>query len=386
MSAMNSQLVTPDLQTLRRAFQSAGFDIRLVGGCVRDLLAGLPAKDIDLCTDANPEEQEEVYRQADIFCVDTGLQHGTWTAVLNHAPYEITSLRVDRNTDGRHAEVVYIRDWDRDLERRDLTINAMSMDFDGNLHDPFGGQDDLKTGIVRFVGDANARLTEDYLRILRWYRFEARFGRTTPTQETEDALITHAPGLRGIARERVWSEMKRIIAHPRAYQTLEMMRRHGIFEHIDLPLHGERIEPCFAGLRAVTGNAVTMLALYLGLDGFNQIVQRWRLSNHDAGLGRFVLQHTDHATPIGMQRAKEMLTEKVSREYVFEALKVRGIYTPELEAWPVPAFPVQGQMLMPAFSRVALGQELQRLRQVWYENDFSDRAVLSEVPQVSPGD
>lgn len=241
---MNTTLITPDLQRLRHAFQAQGFDLRLVGGCVRDLLAGLPAKDIDLCTDASPDEQREVYRQSDIFCVDTGLKHGTWTAVLNHIPYEITSLRIDRNPDGRHAEVLYIRDWDLDLERRDLTINAMALDFDGTLYDPFGGQDDLRAGIVRFVGDADARLTEDYLRILRWYRFQARFGRTGPTPETEAALMTHAPGLRGISRERVWAEMKRIIAHPRGYETLALMHQHGIFPHIDLPVHAERLAPC----------------------------------------------------------------------------------------------------------------------------------------------
>lgn len=120
------------------------------------------------------------------------------------------------------------------------------------------------------------------------------------------------------------------------------------------------------------------------MDGFNTIIQRWRLSNQEAGLGRFVLQQTDPAAPLTLQRAKEMLTENIRRDRVFETLKVLGTHTPALEAWEAPSFPIQGQMLMPAFARVALGQELARLRQVWYAHDFADQAVLAELPAAVP--
>ena len=173
---MDISFITDDLKALRAQFVAAGFDLRLVGGVVRDTIASIPAKDIDLCTDATPEQQIEIYHRYGYRAIPTGLQHGTITVVLDSVPYEITSLRIDVKTDGRHAEVEFTNDWHADLARRDLTINAMAMTFDGEVIDPFGGQQDLQDRVVRFVGDAEQRIQEDYLRILRCIRFMGRFG------------------------------------------------------------------------------------------------------------------------------------------------------------------------------------------------------------------
>ncbi len=223
----------PDLKILRAAFQSRGFDIRLVGGAVRDILAGVDPKDMDFCTDANPDEQREIYTAFGYRFVETGLQHGTITVVLDHVGYEITSLRTETDHDGRHATVAYTRDWMDDLGRRDFTFNAMAMTFEGEVIDPFNGREDLKNQIVRFVGDADTRVKEDYLRILRWFRFQARFGKKGNIDPaTWQAILDNYTGLKQISRERVWSELKKIVVHPRGSALFRVMHEVGMGGYI----------------------------------------------------------------------------------------------------------------------------------------------------------
>jgi len=171
-----NSILNPALWCLRDAFRAQGFDLKLVGGCVRDLMLGLTPKDVDLHTDATPDECVLIYQAEGVRFEETGLSHGTISVIFDHVAYEITSLRTDTETDGRHAVVSYTRDWHTDLRRRDFRFNAMSMSFEGDILDPFGGQADLEAGVVRFVGDAETRIKEDYLRILRWFRFRGRFG------------------------------------------------------------------------------------------------------------------------------------------------------------------------------------------------------------------
>lgn len=145
--------------------------MRLVGGVVRDLLLGNDPKDIDLATECTPQGMIQIFERAGLRYIPTGLQHGTVTVNINHINYEITTLRIDHVTDGRHALVQFTSDWMKDAERRDLTINAMSLSFDGTLFDYFNGRKDLEERKVRFVGNARERITEDYLRILRYFRY-----------------------------------------------------------------------------------------------------------------------------------------------------------------------------------------------------------------------
>lgn len=168
-------IISPDVKTLGELFSRNGFEIRVVGGAVRDVALGKSPKDIDLATDATPQEMQKMFDRAMIKHIPTGIEHGTLTAVLNNEPYEITTLRADTETDGRHAEVKFVKSWEEDAKRRDLTYNAMSMDIEGNLYDYFGGMDDLQDKVSKFVGDAEQRIKEDYLRILRYFRFKADF-------------------------------------------------------------------------------------------------------------------------------------------------------------------------------------------------------------------
>jgi poly(A) polymerase/tRNA nucleotidyltransferase (CCA-adding enzyme) len=205
---------------------------RLVGGSVRDGLVGRPVQDVDLATPFPPDAVLAALTAAAIRAVPTGIAHGTVTAILGGRPFEITTLRRDVATDGRHAEVAWTDDWQEDAARRDFTINAMSLSPDGTLHDYFGGAADLRAGRVRFVGDAAARVAEDYLRILRFFRFYARYGDGPPDAEALAAIRGGLGGLVKLSAERVWSELKRILAAPSPGPALRLMAESGVLDAV----------------------------------------------------------------------------------------------------------------------------------------------------------
>ena len=187
---------------------------RLVGGVVRDLLAGVAVSDLDLATPEPPETVMRRLRGSAIRAIGTGLAHGTVTALAAGVPIEITTLRRDEQTDGRRAVVAWTQDWREDARRRDFTINAMSLARDGTLFDYFDGRADLAAGRVRFVGDAGRRIAEDRLRILRFFRFQARYGGADPDPAALAAIAGGLDGLDRLSAERIWSELRRILAGP----------------------------------------------------------------------------------------------------------------------------------------------------------------------------
>ena len=231
--------MTPDF--LRRGAPAAVLralpGARAVGGAVRDHLAGLPIHDVDVAVPLPPEEVTRALRAAGLKVFETGLKHGTVTAVLDRQPVEVTSLRRDVVTDGRHAEVEWTDDWHEDAARRDFTINAMSMGLDGVLLDYFGGRADLAAGRVRFVGEARQRLAEDYLRALRFFRFWARYGRGEPDAEALDAIREAVPGLARLSVERVWMELKRLLAADDPTGGFRWMAQTGVFEAVLPEIH-----------------------------------------------------------------------------------------------------------------------------------------------------
>lgn len=201
-------------------------EARFVGGCVRDSLLGLPPgpegrTDIDIATTLLPEEVMACLDDAGIRHIPTGIEHGTVTAVIDHVPFEITTLRSDVSTDGRRATVAFTTDWLKDASRRDFTINALYLSADGVISDFFGGQQDLLAGHVRFIGDACDRLREDYLRILRFMRFSARYAESFD-EAGWSACIDHADGIDTLSRERVWSEMSRLFSASGAAGMIEI--------------------------------------------------------------------------------------------------------------------------------------------------------------------
>ena len=215
-----------------RAVLAALPEARIVGGAVRDAIAGRSIADIDLATPHSPDEVAAALRRAGLKAVPTGLDHGTITAIADHRGFEVTTLRRDVETDGRHARVEFTQDWRADAARRDFTINALSMTPDGQVFDYFTGIPDLHAGRVRFVGDPALRIAEDYLRILRYFRFQARYGTGEPDRSVIAPIRAGVPGLAQLSGERVWSELKRILATPDPWPTITLMHDLGVLDAI----------------------------------------------------------------------------------------------------------------------------------------------------------
>lgn len=335
-------IISPELAALRGHFNAAGFDLRLVGGCVRDWLRGDSPKDVDLCTDATPDEQIAIYKAVGVAYYPTGIDHGTVSAMLGAELYEITSLRTEDAHDGRHAVVAFTRDWEGDLERRDLTINAISMDFEGRLYDPFDGKNDLFNGVVRFVGDPERRIREDYLRILRFFRFYGRFGKT-PVDPASGAAIAHgAQGLRQISRERVWLEMSKIIHHNSGPKMIFWMHQLGVLNHINLD--GSDSFDAFEAAHKHTRNPVTLMVALLGEEGGAVIGRMWKWSKDDIRFSEWLAKRVE-ITPSLMQMQWQVAVEKVPKAWVQEWARVWGlsVFVSAIEAWDVPAFPLTGE-------------------------------------------
>jgi poly(A) polymerase len=211
-----------------------GEEARVVGGAVRNALLQIPVADIDIATTALPDEVIRRAQAAGIKCVPTGIEHGTVTLVLDGHPFEITTLREDAETFGRKARVAFGRDWVRDAERRDFTINGLSVDADGVVHDHVGGLDDIKAKRVRFIGDPGQRIAEDFLRILRFFRIHAAYGAGEPDRAGYLACISARAGLAGLSAERVRMEMLKLLIAQGAAGAVQAMADGGLL----LPLFG----------------------------------------------------------------------------------------------------------------------------------------------------
>jgi poly(A) polymerase/tRNA nucleotidyltransferase (CCA-adding enzyme) len=217
-------LSEPSLASVLAALPEA----RVVGGAVRDALAERPITDIDLATPRTPEQVTDALQAAGIRAVPTGLDHGTLTAVIGGRGFEVTTLRRDVETDGRHARVAFTEDWRADAARRDFTINALSLTRDGSVFDYFGGIPDLHAGRLRFVGDPAVRIAEDYLRILRYFRFLARYAFGPPDERAIAAIRAGVPGLAALSVERVWKEFEGILAAPDPRGAISLMEATGV--------------------------------------------------------------------------------------------------------------------------------------------------------------
>lgn len=215
-------------QSVVAALTAQGAEVRFVGGCVRDVMSGETMGDVDIATPDLPEAVTDLVESAGLKAVPTGLKHGTITVVADGKPFEVTTLRIDVETDGRHAEVAFTDDWKADAARRDFTFNAMSLRPDGTFFDYFGGRDDLAAGRVRFVGDAQRRVAEDYLRVLRYFRFLARFGSGEPDAEAVSACRAASDQLARLSIERVRNEFLKLLAAPNPVPTLGLMRETGV--------------------------------------------------------------------------------------------------------------------------------------------------------------
>jgi poly(A) polymerase/tRNA nucleotidyltransferase (CCA-adding enzyme) len=339
---------------------------RAVGGCVRDALAGRPVHDVDVAAPLPPEGIMPLLRRAGMKVFETGLAHGTVTAVLGGQPVEVTSLRRDVATDGRHAEVAWTADWREDAARRDFTINAMSLAADGRLWDYFGGRDDLAAGRVRFVGDPATRLREDYLRALRFFRFQARYGRGEPDRAALAAIRAAVPGLARLSAERVWMELKRLFQAPNPADAVALMAETGVLGTW-LP---EATPPQLQALRRLaSADAPRDAALWLAAmlppesSGFAaEIAGRLRMSNEERKdfISLHYAEASNPSTPGSSETerrawliSRDMPITAMQEAWLAEARdgKDRSDLRRWIDATPWPSFPIFGRDV------VALGIE-----------------------------
>lgn len=214
------------------AISRGGFEGRIVGGAVRNALMGTPVKDLDVATTALPDDVVRLAGAAGLRAVPTGIAHGTVTVIARHQPFEVTTLRRDIETFGRHARVTFTTDWAEDAARRDFTLNALYCDAAGTVHDPLGGYPDLAARRVRFIGSAADRIREDYLRILRFFRFTAEYAAGAPDPAGLEASVALADGLAQLSGERIRAEMLRLLAAPRAAETVSVMAEAGLVARV----------------------------------------------------------------------------------------------------------------------------------------------------------
>lgn len=356
--------------------------LRWVGGAVRDTLLGKPGKDIDAATPVEPAEVMTRLGEAGIRAIPTGIDHGTVTALLPGGPVEITTLRRDVSTDGRRATIAFADDWREDAERRDFTINALYVHPDTlEVDDWFGGLADLAAHRVRFIGDARQRIREDHLRILRYYRFEARFGGELDA-EAEEACAELAPMLKGLSRERVAGELLALLGLPDPSPTVARMEARGVLPVV-LPEAGAAGVEALARLIAEEARqgaepaALRRLAALLPAEpeAVEQVAARLRLSA--AQRKRLVTAAGRGENGSGDARAAAY---RIGREEAIDRLLLGGVDIAPLRNWEIPVFPLKGGEIVAR--GVSAGPDVARiLREVesrWVSEGFPDRErVLS---------
>lgn len=356
-------MYSENLLKLVDGFLLYGYEIRIVGGAVRDMLLKQDPKDIDLCTNATPNEMINVAKDMGFAYIPTGLQHGTITIVVGGEQFEVTTLRIDTETDGRHAEVEFTRSFELDAARRDLTINAMSMDFNGVVYDYFGGREDLETYRVRFVGNADERVKEDYLRILRYFRFMARFGNIDQCLEEIAVICTkeNLEGLKGISVERYWLEMQKLVTSLYANEVLDCMYYHGVLKTLGL----KKRNTCTIKL-----SAIGALSTMVDADAVDSFLSTWKLSNDESKHLRWLIDNK-----YKQWDWQEMLVDGVPREWVMDMCLINWgdlFLHNRIKFWEIPTFPVTGQDLLDRGMKpgVELGSTLRTMRQVWKDSRF----------------
>ena len=359
--------------------------LRWVGGAVRDTLLDKPVSDVDAATTHRPDTVMELLGKAGIRAIPTGIDHGTVTAVLPEGNVEITTLRRDVGTDGRRAKVAYADDWREDAARRDFTINALYAHPETlEISDYFGGLSDLEVRRVRFIGDARERIREDHLRILRYYRFQARFGSALDA-EAEEACAELAPTLKGLSRERVAMELLNLLALSDPAPTVARMEARGVLAVV-LPEADASGLAALAALIAeearqgVEPNPLRRLAALLPAEPAvaEQVAARLRLSTPQRK--RLVAAANRDRLP-GDARA---LAYRIGRDEAVDRLLLAGVETSSLTGWEIPSFPLKGGEIVAR--GVSAGPEVARiLRQLetqWVAEGFPERqrvlALLDE--------
>ncbi|WP_312797780.1 CCA tRNA nucleotidyltransferase [Tianweitania sp.] len=392
-------LEAPGLQRLLTALKADGEEARIAGGAVRDALIGRPTGDVDIATTVLPPQTIARAEAAGLRAIPTGIEHGTITVIADGTPYEVTTLRSDIETDGRHAKVAFGRDWQKDAERRDFTINGLYAEADGTVIDLVGGLADLDKRLLRFIGEPEQRIREDYLRILRFFRFFAWFGTGRPDAEGLKACARLKEGVTGLSAERIWTEMRKLLTAPDPSRALLWMRTTGVLTLV-LPESEKWGIDAIHGLvsaeqaRGWAADPLLRLASIIppNAERIESLSKRLRLSKAETKR----LEDWAAAAPAAEDESTQALARRIhggSREGIVDRLKLQiasqsaaGNDVSPLEAllshadgWESPTFPISGADLMaqgvPAGPE--LGRLLKELEAEWSASDFThDREAL----------
>ena len=379
-------LTETGLTQLMAATRAAGGDLRLVGGAVRDFLNGRAVGELDAATSLVPETMRAVAEAAGFRVVPTGLAHGTLTVILPERAMEVTTLRRDVNCDGRYAEVAFTTDWREDAARRDFTINALYMDGSGEVYDYHDGVADLRAGRLRFIGDANQRIEEDALRILRFFRFLATHAQPPIDAAALAACHHHRAMLAGLSGERIAQEIRKLLAAKDPSFSLRYFMQAGI----DMELFGVNFEDAALPLLLAIEQRemlapdpwvrlMTLLNLASAAAVTRRFAERMKLSNRERDILGLLAQKPLLTDEDGLLTHQRFL-RRYGREHYGRLLLLSGAHGTLTRighwydfaaTWQVPVFPVSSEMLMMrGLTGKALGDELRRLEVAWEESGY----------------
>lgn len=368
----------PKTQALCAALEAAGCRALFVGGCVRNAALGLAVADIDIATDARPETVSDIAQKAGFKVVPTGIDHGTVTVIAGGVPHEVTTFRRDVETDGRRARVAFSARLEEDAARRDFTMNALYATRDGRVIDPLGGLADLRARRLRFVGDADARIREDYLRILRFFRFHAIYGDPAGGIDAEGlaACARHATGIASLSGERIGAEMRKLLGAADPAPAVAAMQAAGVLAQV-LPGGDARALPVLVHLE---GERPPRWQRRLAVLGGADVTQAWRLSRVESRDFRHVrdaLGDLSSSAVLGWRLGATLAEDAVlARAALLETPPPPG-WQAEIARGAASVFPVKPADLMPALQGPALGLRLKQLEARWLAADLRlDKAAL----------
>lgn len=380
-------LYDPTLQRLLSILSQNSEQARVVGGAVRNALLNKPIADIDIATSCTPQNTIKYAEQAGFKAIATGLAHGTITIVANHKTFEVTTLREDIETDGRHAKIKFTKNWELDAYRRDFTINALYIDAEGMIYDYVNGLNDIKNKQVIFIGEPAQRIQEDYLRILRFFRFYAYYGEGAPNKEALINCVAYKNGLAKISTERIWSELKKILIAPSTLRAILWMRKSGILDLIVpqsekwgidfLPnlIQAEQLfnwninESPFLRLQAIIPprtDSVKALAKFLKLSKKEtKTLLNWAkvpVLEQNFLLNKFLYCYGKEAL---ISSIKLLIAKNIDNSEAYLTI-LNNIYKCD-----VPIFPISGQDLinLGESANEDLGLKLKNLEKIWLAND-----------------
>ena len=364
-------IARPETQAVCAALTGAGHRALFVGGCVRNALLYAPVSDVDIATDARPERVMELALAAGLKPVPTGIAHGTVTVIASGLPYEVTTFRRDVATDGRHAEVAFSEDLAEDAARRDFTMNALYATPEGAVIDPLGYLADLEARHLRFVGQAEARIAEDYLRILRFFRFHAWYADPAEGFDPE-ALAACAAGAEGIerlSRERIGAEMRKLLSAPDPVAAVAVMAQAGILARV-LPGSDAKALPILLHLEGdLPADWQRRLAALGGMDVANHL----RLSRDEARRQSLIREEIcgGGATELGYRHGVALARDILLVRGALLETELPPGWSAQVEASAAAQFPVSARDLMPAYSGPAQGRKLAELEARWIASGFT---------------